>query len=127
MCVSVAHYYKNWRLCHYPREAESSFCRPLLSIYQRLSGYWQQEEDRNVSKLIFISIWVSSRLYQVEGVVPAWERGVFFRSRCSLHRKRLVSLTRKGFPCLGSGQEGPTKGEQRLPSDSKPIGREGET
>ncbi|XP_078237179.1 maestro heat-like repeat-containing protein family member 2B [Pogona vitticeps] len=57
MCVSVAHYYKNWRLCHYPREAESSFCRPLLSIYQRLSGYWQQEEDRNVSEAALKARW----------------------------------------------------------------------
>ncbi|XP_078235222.1 maestro heat-like repeat-containing protein family member 2B [Pogona vitticeps] len=57
MCLSVAYYYKNWRLCHYPREAESSFCRPLLSIYQRLSGYWQQEEDRNVSEAALKARW----------------------------------------------------------------------
>ncbi|XP_078237023.1 uncharacterized protein LOC144584566 [Pogona vitticeps] len=50
MCLSVSHYYKNWRLCNFPRKAESSFCRPLLSIYRRLTGYWQQEEDRNVSE-----------------------------------------------------------------------------
>ncbi|XP_060117466.1 LOW QUALITY PROTEIN: maestro heat-like repeat-containing protein family member 2B [Heteronotia binoei] len=56
-CVAINYYYKNWKACSFPREAESQLCSPLVPIYRRLVGDWMNDEETQVQEASMKALW----------------------------------------------------------------------
>ncbi|KAL8168688.1 UNVERIFIED_CONTAM: hypothetical protein K2H54_011335 [Gekko kuhli] len=56
-CTAINYYYKNWKVCSFPREAESQLCSPLVPIYRRLVGDWMNDEEPQVQEASMKALW----------------------------------------------------------------------
>ncbi|KAL7992789.1 hypothetical protein Chor_017045, partial [Crotalus horridus] len=44
-CTAINFYYKNWKMCSFPRETEAHLCAPVIPIYQCLVSDWMNDEE----------------------------------------------------------------------------------
>ncbi|XP_062974241.1 maestro heat-like repeat-containing protein family member 2B [Elgaria multicarinata webbii] len=56
-CAAINYYYKNWRVCSFPREAESQLCSPVIPIYHCLVSDWLNDEEMKVKEASVKAQW----------------------------------------------------------------------
>ncbi|KAJ6652695.1 hypothetical protein lerEdw1_011180, partial [Lerista edwardsae] len=55
--TAINYYYKHWRGCSFPREAESQLCSPVIPIYQHLVYDWLNDEELAVKEASMKALW----------------------------------------------------------------------
>ncbi|XP_063147138.1 maestro heat-like repeat-containing protein family member 2B [Candoia aspera] len=56
-CTAINFYYKNWRMCSFPRESEVQLCAPVIPIYQCLVSDWMNDEETKVKEASVKAQW----------------------------------------------------------------------
>ncbi|XP_070589108.1 maestro heat-like repeat-containing protein family member 2B [Erythrolamprus reginae] len=56
-CTAINFYYKNWKMCSFPREAEAQLCAPVIPIYQCLVSDWMNDEETKVKEASVKAQW----------------------------------------------------------------------
>ncbi|ETE72839.1 HEAT repeat-containing protein 7B2 [Ophiophagus hannah] len=56
-CTAINFYYKNWKMCSFPRETEAQLCAPVIPIYQCLVSDWMNEEETKVKEASVKAQW----------------------------------------------------------------------
>ncbi|KAK9409301.1 maestro heat-like repeat-containing protein family member 2B [Crotalus adamanteus] len=56
-CTAINFYYKNWKMCSFPRETEAHLCAPVIPIYQCLVSDWMNDEETKVKEASVKAQW----------------------------------------------------------------------
>ncbi|KAM3855849.1 maestro heat-like repeat-containing protein family member 2B [Vipera latastei] len=56
-CTAINFYYKNWKMCSFPRETEAQLCAPVIPIYQCLVSDWMNDEETKVKEASVKAQW----------------------------------------------------------------------
>ncbi|XP_053143152.1 maestro heat-like repeat-containing protein family member 2B isoform X3 [Hemicordylus capensis] len=55
--MAINYYYKNWKVCSFPREAESQLCGPVIPLYRHLVRDWLNEEEPKIKEASMKALW----------------------------------------------------------------------